>query len=164
MTSPSSIFFCFFCQISQHAFSATLFHTELTKMELFSTNQVIAEKAAFFMEVAEKVSQKLSNKMIKKAFETYAHNSLWFFYFLVLSLYPRHPFRYRLQSKMGDSGEEQAIKDLGRIPSWKAENPGKLLPANRNTIWFKRILWQFRAGKRNIRENSRLHKVTYSRV
>jgi hypothetical protein len=33
---------------------------------------------------------------------------------------------------MGDSGEEQAIKDLGRIPSWKAENPGKLLPANRN--------------------------------
>jgi hypothetical protein len=45
-------------------------------MELFSTNQVIAEKAAFFMEVAEKVSQKLSNKMIKKAFETYAHNSL----------------------------------------------------------------------------------------
>jgi hypothetical protein len=55
-----------------------------------------------------------------------------FFYFLVLSLYPGHPFRYRLQSKMGDLGEEQASKDLGRIPGWKAENPGKLLPANRN--------------------------------
>ncbi len=51
---------------------------------------------------------------------------------LVLSLYSGKPFRYRLQSKMGDSGEEQAIKDLGRIPSWKAENAGKLLPAKRN--------------------------------
>jgi hypothetical protein len=57
---------------------------------------------------------------------------LFVIYFLVLSLYPGHPFRYSLQSKMGDSGEEQAIKDLGIIPGWKAENPGKLLPANRN--------------------------------
>ncbi len=117
------------------------------------------------MEVAEKVSQKLSNKMIKKAVETYAHHSLcFFFYFLVLSLYPGHPFRYRLQSKIGDSGEQHAIKDLWRIPSLKAENPGKLQPANRNTNWFKRILWEFRVGKGNIRENSRLHKETYSRL
>jgi hypothetical protein len=49
------------------------------------------------------------------------------------------------------SGWEQVhkwvIKDLGRIPAWRRGNPGKLLSANRNTNWFKRILWEFQLGK-----------------
>ncbi len=40
--------------------------------------------------------------------------------------------------------------------NWGKRKSGKLLSVNRNITWFKRILWEFRAGKMNIRKNSRL--------
>jgi hypothetical protein len=57
-----------------------------------------------------------------------------------------------------EQAHKQLIKYFGRIPNRRRELSRKLLPANRTTNGFKRILWEFHTGKGNIRENSSLHK------
>ncbi len=89
--------------------------------------------------------------LIKYEYKLLIHNIFW----------------YGKTAQMGENtGKLQAgkrytnklSKILGKFPPGEEEYPGKLLPVNRNTIWFKRILWEFRAGKGNIRENFRLYK------
>ncbi len=53
---------------------------------------------------------------------------------------------------------EYCPKVLETIPFRAGNRYTNELSKNRNTNWFKRILWVFRAGNGNIRENSRLHK------
>ncbi len=53
--------------------------------------------------------------------------------------------------------ENELSKILEEFPAAEEEYPGKLLPANINTNWFKRILWKFQAGRGNIWGNSMLH-------
>jgi hypothetical protein len=50
------------------------------------------------------------------------------------------------------------IKVLERIPSWRRGISGKTPACEQEWDWFKRILWEFRAGKGNIWENFRLYK------
>jgi hypothetical protein len=59
------------------------------------------------------------------------------------------------------SGWEQVlkwvIKDLGKIPAWRR---GKLLSVNRNTNWFKRILWEFQLSQnKTMRYRKRCSKI-----